>query len=141
MDYITIDTLRKMKAVGFTYPEYEHCLNYGMLFYYNDAEYFIGGFSNNTFSDLDKEVAQQGECLPEAAQLLEWLTNTDFKVTISIDEGRYFSIQAIDTADGTLFKGGGLTLANALAKTITKICKTNRRSYLPMANLRLEIIE
>ena len=141
MDYITIDTLRKMKAVGFTYPEYEHFLNYGMLFYYNDEEYFIGGFSNNTFSDLDKEVAQQGEWLPEAAQLLEWLTNTDFKVTISIDEGQYFSIQAIDITDGTLFNGGGLTLANALAKTITKICKANRRSYVPRAKLRLEIIE
>ena len=141
MDYITIDTLRKMKAVGFTYPEYEHCLNYGMLFYYNDAEYFIGGFSNNTFSDLDKEVAQQGEWLPEAAQLLEWLTNTDFKVTISIDEGQYFSIQAIDITDGTLFNGGGLTLANALAKTITKICKANRRSYVPRAKLRLEIFD
>lgn len=141
MDYITIDTLRKMKAVGFTYPEYEHFLNYGMLFYYNDEEYFIGGFSNNTFSDLDKEVAQQGEWLPEAAQLLEWLTNTDFKVTISIDEGQYFSIQAIDITDGTLFNGGGLTLANALAKTITKICKANRRSYVPRAKLRLEIFD
>ena len=141
MDYITIDTLRKMKAVGFSYPEYEHFLNYGMLFYYNDDEYFIGGFSNNTFSDLDKEVAQQGEWLPEAAQLLEWLTNTDFKVTISIDEGHYFSIQVIDTTDGTLFNGGGLTLANALAKTIAKICKSNRRSYVPRAKLRLEIIE
>ena len=141
MDYITIDTLRKMKAVGFTYPEYEHFLNYGMLFYYNDEEYFIGGFSNNTFSDLDKEVAQQGEWLPEAAQLLEWLTNTDFKVTISIDEGQYFSIQAIDITDGTLFNGGELTLANALAKTITKICKANRRSYVPRAKLRLEIFD
>ena len=141
MDYITIDTLRKMKAVGFTYPEYEHFLNYGMLFYYNDDEYFIGGFSNNTFSDLDKEVAQQGEWLPEAAQLLEWLTNTDFKVTISIDEGQYFSIQAIDITDGTLFNGGGLTLANALAKTITKICTANRRSYVPRAKLRLEIFD
>ena len=141
MDYITIDTLRKMKAVGFTYPEYEHFLNYGMLFYYNDEEYFIGGFSNNTFSDLDKEVAQQGEWVPEAAQLLEWLTNTDFKVTISIDEGQYFSIQAIDITDGTLFNGGGLTLANALAKTITKICKANRRSYVPRAKLRLEIFD
>ena len=141
MDYITIDTLRKMKEVGFTYPDYEHFLNYGMLFYYNDDEYTVGGFSNNTFSDLDKEVAQQGEWLPEAAQLLEWLTNTDFKVTVSIDEGQYFSIQAIDTTDGTLFNGGGLTLANALAKTITKICKSNRRSYVPRAKLRLEIIE
>ena len=141
MDYITIDTLRKMKAVGFTYPEYEHFLNYGMLFYYNDDEYFIGGFSNNTFSDLDKEVAQKGEWLPEAVQLLEWLTNTDFKVAVSIDEGQYFSIQAIDTTDGTPFNGGGLTLADALAKTITKICKSNRRNYIPRAKLRLEIID
>ena len=141
MDYITIDTLRKMRAVGFTYPEYEHLLNYGMLFYYNDDEYVIGGFSNDTFSDLDKEVARQGEWLPEATQLLEWLTNTDFKVDISIDEWQYFSIQAIDMIDGTLFNGGGLTLANALAKTITKICKANRRSYVPRTKLRLEIIE
>ena len=141
MEYIAIDTLRKMKAVGFTYPDYEHLLNYGMLFYYNNDEYFIGGFSNDNFSDLDKEVAQQGEWLPEAAQLLEWLTNTDFTVTISIDEGQYFSIQAIDTIDGSRFNGGGITLANALAKTITKICKSNRRSYVPRATLRLEIIE
>ena len=141
MDYITIDTLRKMKSVGFAYPEYEHFLNYGMLFYYNNDEYFIGGFSSDTFSDLDKEVAKQGEWLPEAAQLLEWLSNTDFRVDISIDEGQYFSIQAIDMIEGTLFKGGGLTLADALAKTITKICKANRRSYVPRAKLRLEIIE
>jgi len=141
MDYITIDTLRKMRAAGFSYPEYEHFLNYGMLFYYNDAEYFIGGFSNGTFSDMDKEAVQQGEWLPEAVQLLEWLTNTDFKVSISIDDGQFFTIKATDMVDGTLYNGGGLTLANALAKTITKICKSNRRSYVPRARLRLEIIE
>ena len=141
MDYITINTLRKMRAAGFSYPDYEHFLNYGMLFYYNNDEYFIGGFSNGAFSDIDKEVAQKGEWLPEAAQLLEWLADTDFKVTIMVDDGRYFSIQAIDTVDGTLFDGGGLTLADALAKTITKICKSNRRNYIPRAKLRLEIID
>ena len=141
MDYITIDTLRKMRSAGFSYPEYEHFLNYGMLFYYHDDEYFIGGFSNGAFSELDKEVSQQGEWLPEAAQLLEWLTNTDFKVSISIDDGQYFSIQAIDMIDGTLFNGGGVTLANALAKTITKICKSNRRQYIPNSRPRLDIIE
>ena len=141
MDYITIDTLREMKAVGFSYPDYEHFLNYGMLYYYHDDEYFIGGYSDGDFSDLDKEVTQQGEWLPEATQLLEWLTNTDFKVSISVDDGQYFSIQAIDMIDGTLFNGGGLTLANALAKTITKICESNRRDYVPKAKLRLEIIE
>lgn len=141
MDYVTIDTLRKMKAVGFSYPDYEHFLNYGMLYYYHGDEYFIGGYAAGDFSELDKEVAQQGEWLPEAMQLLEWLTNTDFKVNISIDDGQYFSIQAIDMADGMLFNGGGVTFANALAKTITKICKSKRRSYIPKPKLRLEIIE
>lgn len=141
MDYITIDTLRKMRAAGFSYPEYEHFLNYGMLFYYNDDEYFIGGFSNGAFSDMDIEAVQQGEWLPEAAQLLEWLTNTDFKVNISIDDGQYFTIKATDMINGALYNGGGLSLADALAKTITKICKSNRRSYVPRARLRLEIIE
>ena len=141
MDYITIDTLRKMKAAGFSYPEYEHFLNYGMLYYYHDDEYFIGGFSVGDFSSLDKEVARQGEWLPEATQLLEWLTNTDFKVNITIEDRQYFSIQAIDMIDGTLYNGGGLTLANALAKTITKICKTNRRNFIPKPKLRLELIE
>jgi len=141
MDYITIDTLRKMKAVGFSYPDYEHFLNYGMLYYYHNDEYFIGGYSNGNFSDQDREVAQQGEWLPEAVQLLEWLTNTDFKVSISIDDEQYFTIQAIDMIDGTLFNGGGLTLANALAKTITKICKSKHRPYIPKTRLKLEIIE
>lgn len=141
MDNITIDTLRKMRAAGFSYPEYEHFLNYGMLFYYHNDEYVIGGFSNGAFSDIDKEVAQKGEWLPDAAQLLEWLTDTDFKVNISIDDGQYFTIKATDMIDGALYNGGGITLADALAKTITKICKSNRRSYVPRARLRLEILE
>lgn len=141
MDYITIDTLRKMKAVGFTYPEYEYFLNCGMLYHYNGDEYYIGGYSAGDFSDLDKEVAQKGEWLPEATQLLEWLTSTGFKISIAIDDGQCFSIQATDMVDGTAYNGSGHTLANALAKTITKICKSNQRSYMPKQKVRLEIIE
>ena len=141
MDYITIDTLRQMCAVGFSYPDYEHFLNYGMLYHYNGDEYFIGGFSGDDFRDQDREVAAKGQWLPEASQLLSWLTATDFSVTISVDEKMYFSIQATDTINGTQYTGGGLTLANALAKTITKICKSHRRPYIPRSTHRLEIIE
>ena len=141
MDHITIDTLRKMKAAGFSYPDYEHFLNFGMLYYYNDDAYFIGGYSAGEFSDKDREVAAHGEWLPEASQLLSWLTDTDFRVNISVDDGMYFSIQATDMADGTIYNGGDLTLANALAKTITKICKSKHRPYIPNTKPRLEITE
>lgn len=97
MDYITIDTLRKLQAVGFTYPEYEHFLNIGMMFFYNDDEYLIGGYCKGDLSEKDIEVAQRGDWLPEASQLLEWLKNTHFNVTITLNDEPYYSVQATDT--------------------------------------------
>lgn len=141
MDYITIYTLRKMRVVGFSYPEYEHFLNHGMLFYYQDDEYLIGGFSKDDFTEQDKEVAQQGEWLPEATQLLKWLQKVDFSVAVSMDEVNYYSVQAMDTINGAIYTGGDYTLANALAKVIIKVCKSNRREYTPKTTLRLRAIE
>ena len=140
MEYITIDTLRKMRAAGFSYPDYEHFLNYGMLYHYNGDEYSIGGFSAGDFSDKDKSIAENGEWLPDSNQLLEWLIDTNFKINISVGDEKYFSIQATDLINGNLYNGGGATLADALAKTITKICKSNQRPYIPKPKLRLEII-
>ncbi len=139
MDYITIDTLRKLQAVGFTYPEYEHFLNVGMLFFYNDDEYLIGGFCNDNFSEKDIEVAQQGVWLPESSQLLEWLKNTHFNVKITLNEEAYYSVQATDTINQSLYSGSGYPLANALAKVIIKICKSKQRAYIPEPTLRLHI--
>lgn len=141
MDYITINTLQKLRAVGFSYPEYEHFLNYGMLYYYHDDEYLIGGFSEGDFTERDKEVAQQGEWLPEDTQLLEWLKYTDFKVTVSVDEENYYSIQAIDSINNAVYTGGDYTLANALAKVIIKVCKSKRREYTPKTTFRLRVIK
>ena len=140
MDYITIDTLRKMRAVGFSYPYYEHLLNYGMLYHYNGDEYFIGGFSAGGFNDQDREAAEHGEWLPEAAQLLSWLRDTHFSVNLSVED-MYCSVQAADMTNGALYNGGGFTPADALAKTIIKICKSNRRPYIPESRLRLEIMQ
>ena len=131
MDYITIETLRKMKASGFSYPEYEHFLNYGMLYYYHHDEYFIGGYSAGEFSDLDREVAQNGEWLPEATQLLEWLAINDFTVNITIDDSKYFIVQATGIVDSSLFDGAAPDLSNALAATITKICKSKCHPDIP----------
>lgn len=140
MDYITIETLRKMREAGFSYPDYEHFLNYGMLYHYNGDEYFIGGFSADGFCDRDRAAAEHGEWLPEASQLLSWLTDTDFRVCISAEDGRHYAVQAADLMDGTLYEGGGYTLADALAKVITKICKSDRRPYIPKSRLRVKLI-
>ncbi len=141
MDYITIDTLRKLQSAGFTYPEYENTLYYGNMYYYHNDEYLVGGFCEASLSDLDKEVVQHGDWLPNATQLLAWLKNTDFKVCISIDDSSYHSIQATDKMNGMLYIGGDYTLANALAKVIFKICKSNRREYIPKPTLRVQIID
>lgn len=136
MDYITINTLKKMQAAGFSYPDYEHFLNQGMLFYYQNDEYRIGGFSKDDFTEQDKIVAEQGEWLPEASQLLAWLKNTDFRVTISMDETSYYSVHATDTINNTFYIAGDYTLANALAKVIMKICKSHLRRYVPKSSVR-----
>lgn len=136
MDYITIHTLRKMRAVGFSYPEYEHFLNHGMLFYYQDDEYRIGGFSKDDFTEQDKIVAERGEWLPEASQLLAWLKNTDFRVTISMDETSYYSVKATDIINNAFYTASDYTLANALAKVIMKIYKSHLRRYVPRSSIR-----
>ncbi len=136
MDYITINTLKKLQAVGFSYPDYEHFLNQGMLFYYQDDEYRIGGFSKDDFTEQDKIVAEQGEWLPEASQLLAWLKNTDFRVTISMDETSCYSVQATDIINNAFYNAGDYTLANALAKVIMKICKSHLRRYVPKRSIR-----
>lgn len=141
MDYITINILRELQAVGFSYPEYEHFLNIGMLFFYHDDEYLIGGFSEGDFSEQDKEVAQKGEWLPEASQLLAWLRNTGFKVTVSMNEANYYSVQAIDSINALIYSGGDYTLANALAKVIIRICKSKQRKYSPQTTFRLQIYQ
>ena len=139
MDYITIDTMKMLKSVGFSYPEYEHALNNGMLYYYNGDEYFIGGFTMNSFSSLDHEVAKHGQWLPYASQLLKWLQNTDFSVIISTDADTYFSVQAKDLINGEIYSCGGATCANALAKLIFKICKSKKRRYVPRETLWIPI--
>lgn len=131
MDYITFDTIQKLQSVGFTYPEYEHCLNHGMLFYYNGDEYTIGGFTMDSFSALDEEVAKHGQWLPYSSHLFKWLEYTDFTVSVLTDSDGYFSVQATDLINNEVYSCGGITLANALAKLIYKILKSKKRTYLP----------
>ena len=139
MDYISLNVLQKLKASGFSYPEYEHFLNNGMLFYYQGDEYLIGGYSKGNFSEQDIEVAKNGVWIPEASQLLSWLAHTDFCTTITNDGEGCYKVQATDLVNGSIYYGRDLTFANALAVVIKKICRSKQREYIPEPTFRLQI--
>lgn len=48
-------------------------------------------------------VAERGEWLPEASQLLAWLKSTDFHVATSMDETSYYAVQATDTINHAVY--------------------------------------
>ena len=130
-----------MRAAGFSYPEFENILNNGMMYYYLGDEYIIGGFSQEGFSECDKLVQQNGCWLPDEAHLLNWLNANGFSYSLqwSNDQKRY-RIEVNDSICNASYTAGGIDVINTLAKVIIKICKSKLRSYIPVSNLRVEII-
>ena len=130
MENLTFETMKALKSAGFTYPEYEHFLNYGMVYYYLGKEYTIGGCWDADFSKQDELIAREGCWLPDESQLCTWLVACDFSYQIQWDnKQRYFHVEIIDEVTGAQYHGGGITLVNALAKGILKICKSGLRCY------------
>lgn len=123
MENITYETMQKLKSVGFSYPDYEHFLNSGMMYDVQGEQYLISGNSVDGFSEQDRLAAQEGCWLPDGEQLLKWLQNNGFAVTIQWDAAeRYFHVMAKDGLSGTEYSRGGPTFADALALLIYKIC-------------------
>ena len=142
MDHITEPMMRQLLSVGFSYPDDEHHLNYGMLYYYLDSYYYIGGSECKDFSETDILAAREGLWIPDVSQLLEWLKSNAFAVSIQLDaEESYFHITATDVCTDTTYTGGGPLLSHALHKVILKICKANLRTYIPEEKLRIPITD
>ena len=140
MSYISYQTMQKLLSVGFSFPDYEHFLNLGMIYYHEGDEYFIGGACGSVYSDMDRHIALNGCWLPCEEQLLEWLTRVEFDVSIYRDsETRLFRVHSTDSCTNHEYSAGGITLADALAKMIYKICKSSIRTYIPYSIERLEI--
>lgn len=137
---ISLQTMQKMKSVGFSYPEYEHFLNFGMCYYYNGSEYWIGGAAECEFTERDRLVARDGIWLPDELQLYEWLQKNKFDISVdwSADDG-YFHLRATDKINGHQYSAGGIDLSNSLAKLIYKICKSQRRDYIPETTLQIHL--
>lgn len=140
MSYITFEMVNKLKSVNFSFPEYEHFLNLGMIYYFRGDEYFIGGSDTDPFSETDKIVASEGCWLPTDTQLLEWLESVqiDAFIHLAAGTGEYF-IQATDRQNGACYKASGKPLAFVVANVIYKICKSNLRDYIPSPVDRIAI--
>ena len=135
MDNITEYMMRQLQSVGFSYPDYEHHLNFGMLYAWNGGAYRIGGSEDGEFSDSDRQVAAEGLWLPDGSQLLDWLKGCGFTASIQLDGNGYFHVTATEPASGSQYTGGGMLLSHALHKVIYKICKSGR--YVPAPILRI----
>ena len=140
MGYITYETMQQLKAVGFSFPTYEHFLNLGMTYYYQGNEYIIGGNLTSEFTEKDKIVAREGCWLPTAEQLLEWFALVEIDVYIQLDASdRCYCITATDFSTGMQASNKGRTLALSLAMLIQKFCKKGLRPYIPKGVQRLKI--
>ena len=138
MEHITPHMMRQLLSVGFTDPDYEHLLNFGMVFEHNAVCRYIGGQDDADFTPADRKIASEGMWLPDTDHLLSWLSRNDFAADIRMSNGN-FSVCAVDQQNGTSYCGGGTPLAFALYKVIYKICKSNHRLYRPAPIHRLEI--
>lgn len=139
--YLTINMMRKLLLNGFSFKEFEHCCNIGMTFFYDNAEYTIGGHCNDShqYSRLDRIVASEGIWLPNEGDLMRWLQLTDHSVEITYsDTDNYFHSKAINQK-GDVFEGGGADLLMALYKLVFKICKKSGGKIVPRDILILDI--
>lgn len=139
MDNITEYMMQQLQSVGFSYPDYEHYLNFGMLYIWKGNTYRIGGWEDGDFSENDRQAAAEGLWLPDSDQLLSWLNGCGFTVSMQSNADGYFHITATNSIDGNQYNGGGPLLSHALHKAIYKICKSGG-PYRPEPILRLEIL-
>ena len=134
--------MQELKAVGFSFPTYEHFLNLGMTYYYQGNEYVIGGSLTSEFTEIEKIIAREGCWLPTAEQLLEWFALVEIDIYIQLDApDQCYHITATDCVTGMEYSTKGRTLALSLAMLIRKFCKKGLRPYIPKEVQRLKIDE
>lgn len=140
MQHITVQTMRKLQSVGFCYPEYEGFLNYGMVFNYQGDDFYIGGLSGTPLGKELHWISTDGVWLPDSEQLLNWLQMANFNVSVQIDAKTLaFSILAIDNENGAQYEAEAFNLVQCAANVVYKICKSQKRLYIPKSRLRIEI--
>lgn len=125
---ITIFTAEELYAMGFSFKHYSENVHRGMVYYYNDEEWIIGGRCDADFTDDDMKIISDGIWLPSQEHLLEWLEDNDFVYSIVNTDG-FYDVDCKDSHTNTLYHSKTPTLEVALASIIKKILKKKERTF------------
>ncbi len=140
MDYVTVSLAEELNSSGFSYKHYKENPHKGMVFYYENEEWIIGGQSDGDFSDEELKIINNGIWLPSQVHLMEWLEDNDFVYAIVNNDG-FYEVICKDIHTNTQFQTKMPTLSYTLAKTIKKILKKHEREFDTKEKLFGTIIE
>lgn len=125
---IGIGAVEKLRKAGFSFKRWDNYFEPGMVFWYDQHEWVVGGRVFGKKIDLPDKVKQEGIWLPDAWHLELWLTENDFDFTIRYTE-EYYYVEAVDSVLLSNFSAQSGTLEYALTKLICKICKKGEREF------------
>ena len=82
-----------LKKYGFSFEQFEHDCNPGLVYYFDNCEHIIGGKCDESpCTNEDQYIAEKGTWLPNASHLmlwLQWKQNCDVSIQYTA-ENRYF---------------------------------------------------
>lgn len=125
---IAFDTARELYDLGFTYRHYAEHPQKGMVYFYENAEWVIGGNVDDPLDEYDYFVILNGIWLPSEMHLLEWLSDNDFVYAIVNTDG-FVDATCKDSLTQTQYQSKTPTLDVALAAIIKKILKKHEREF------------
>ena len=125
---ITYYQAKELYSLGFSFRHYTNNIHKGMVFYYKDSEWVIGGNENDNLSDEEKVIANNGIWLPSSLHLIDWLVDNDFVFIIKNTDG-FFDIICKDSITETQYESKTPTLEVTLASIIKKILKKKERLF------------
>ncbi|MGI6248970.1 MAG: hypothetical protein ACOYJX_06165 [Acutalibacteraceae bacterium] len=125
---ITISVAEELYKLGFTYRHYQKNFHKGMVFYYNEIEWVLGGDLEEDITEFDKEIIEKGTWLPSEIHLIEWLQDNGFAIAIINIDG-FWELQCKDLETCTKYYTKVPTLDFALAVVIKKILKKKERPF------------
>lgn len=138
---INIYRANQLYSLGFTYRHYQEHFNQGMVFYYKNAEHVIGGNNNESLTEKDMKIINDGIWLPDAMHLMEWLQENSFIFSISSQSANMLvEIRCEDIITGTKYTPTFSPIEDALACLIRKILKRNERHF-DIYDKEFEVIE